>query len=283
MTTLEACLEGAVDLHVHSAPDIDERRYDDVDLAREAARAGMGGLLLKNHWGSTVERAAIVRKLVSELDVHGGLVLSETVGGLNPAAVRHALRLGARQVWMPTKSAANHRAHHGEKGGISVLDAGGNLCAGAREIVRLIAETGCVLGTGHLGPEEVFVLAREARAAGVTTLLVTHPEWPVTFYPVELQRELAELGNVVFERCFVSTTHRCGCVPLDTIANAIAALGVSGTVLSSDLGQPDTPAPAEGLALYAERLGAWGFSPDDLRLMMATNPRRLLAPKAAPA
>jgi len=150
-------------------------------------------------------------------------------------------------------------------------------------MVSLVAEADCILGTGHLSAQEVCVLTREARAAGVRTVLVTHPEWSVTFYSIELQRELLKLGNVVFERCFVSTTHRCGCVPLDTIANAIADLGVASTVLSSDLGQPDTPPPAEGLALYAKQLKAWGFSPDDLRVMMATNPRRLLTPKVVAA
>jgi hypothetical protein len=31
-------LEDAVDLHVHSAPDVDRRRFNDIELAREAAR-----------------------------------------------------------------------------------------------------------------------------------------------------------------------------------------------------------------------------------------------------
>lgn len=276
MSSAAAYLEGAVDLHVHSAPDVYERRYTDIDLAREAARAGMGGLLLKNHWGSTAERAALVRQTVPDLDVQGGLVLSEVVGGLNPAAASHALKLGARQVWLPTKSARNHRLHHGEEGGIAILDSAGELLPEARAIVRLVAEAGAILGTGHLSPEEVMVLAPAAKEAGVRTLLITHPEWAVTYYSIERQRELSALGNVVFERCFVSTTHRCGSVPLDTIANAVADLGPASTVLSSDLGQPDTPPPAEGLALYAERMRAWGFSPDDLRLMMTDNPQRLI-------
>ena len=39
LASLSDYLEGAVDLHVHSSPDVDLRRYDDVALAREAARA----------------------------------------------------------------------------------------------------------------------------------------------------------------------------------------------------------------------------------------------------
>jgi hypothetical protein len=51
---------------------------------------------------------------------------------------------------------------------------------------------------------------------------------------------------------------------------------VGTTVLSTDLGQPDTPPPVEGLRLYAERLRSTGFSVDDIRQMMQTNPAQLL-------
>jgi hypothetical protein len=80
----------------------------------------------------------------------------------------------------------------------------------------------------------------------------------------------------MFERCFVSTTHRGGHVPVETIGEAIAEVGVETTVLSTDLGQPNTPPPVEGLRLYAERLLGLGFSPDQLRQMMVVNPGRLL-------
>ena len=47
-------------------------------------------------------------------------------------------------------------------------------------------------------------------------------------------------------------------------------------MLSTDLGQPDTPPPVDGLREYAARLRAAGFSVDDIRRMMQTNPARLL-------
>jgi uncharacterized protein DUF6282 len=89
-------LEGAVDLHVHSAPDVGLRRFDDIELAREAACAGMGAILIKSHQNSTVERAFLVSRIVPEIPVYGGLVLNETVAGLNPAAVRLAMSMGAK-------------------------------------------------------------------------------------------------------------------------------------------------------------------------------------------
>ena len=281
MSVMPDFLEGAVDLHVHSAPDVDIRRFNDIELAREAARARMGAILIKSHQNSTVERAWLVSRVVPEIQVFGGLVLNETVGGLNPAAVRLAVSMGAKQVWMPTRSARNDRCHDGLDGGITVLDENGNLLPAAEEILKALAGSDCVLGTGHLSQEETFALVDRASAIGGIRILITHPEWAPTFYSIAQQKALAVRGNVMFERCFVSTTHRCGFVPFETIEQAIADTGVEHTVLSTDLGQPDTPPPTEGLRLYAARLRSSGFSIDDIHQMMRSNPARLLNAQTA--
>ena len=74
---------------------------------------------------------------------------NETVGGMNVKAVRLALTLGAKEIGMPTRLARNHRLHHGQSGGISILDAAGDLIPEALEILDALAGTSCVLGTGH--------------------------------------------------------------------------------------------------------------------------------------
>jgi Family of unknown function (DUF6282) len=274
-------LEGAVDLHVHSAPDVDRRRFNDLELAHAAREAGMGAVLIKSHQNSTVERAWLVSQCVPGIQVYGGLVLNETVGGLNLAAVQLALQLGARQVWMPTRSALNHRQYHAQPGGITILDESGKLLPVVEEILRAISQSHCILGTGHLSPEETSAIVDAAATLNVQKILVTHPEWGPTYHSIAAQRELSRRGNVFFERCFVSTTHLCGCVPFETIERATAEIGVEHTVLSTDLGQPETPPPADGLRLYADRLRSTGFSVDQIRTMMQANPERLLAPVPA--
>jgi hypothetical protein len=277
LSLLPDYLEGAVDLHVHSAPDVDKRRFSDLDLASSAKDAGMGAVLIKSHQNSTVERAWLVSQCVPGIRVYGGLVLNETVGGLNLAAVRLALELGARQVWMPTRSARNHRLYHGQPGGITILDEQGKLLTVVEEILLAMAKSDCILGTGHLSPQETSVLIDAAQKLGGSKILVTHPEWGPTYHSWEAQKELATRAGVFFERCFVSTTHLCGCVPFETIERAIIETGVGRTILSTDLGQPETPPPAEGMRLYAERLRSAGFSVDQIRTMMQANPERLLA------
>jgi hypothetical protein len=56
----------------------------------------MAVLLIKSHQGSTVERASLVSKIALR-SRFSAVVLNDTVGGLNPAAVRLALCMGAKK------------------------------------------------------------------------------------------------------------------------------------------------------------------------------------------
>ena len=116
----------------------------------------MSAILIKSHQNSTVERAWLVSQWIPGVRVVGGVVLNETVGGLNPSAVRLAVKMGARQVWMPTRSARNHRRYEGLEGGISVFDEQGRLLPVVDEILQAVSGSGCVLGTGRLSQEETF-------------------------------------------------------------------------------------------------------------------------------
>jgi hypothetical protein len=85
--------------------------------------------------------------------------LNETVGGLNRAAVHVALQLGAKQVWMPARSAANNGDTKADLAASQSLIAPGRLLPEVVEIVNLVSDARYNLGTGHLSPEEVVVVA----------------------------------------------------------------------------------------------------------------------------
>src|SRR6266404_9911107 len=103
-------LKGGYDLQVHVAPDVIERRIDDLDLAKEFLAHGMRGFVLKSHYFPTAERAKVVSKAVPGIRAYGAIVLNHSVGGLNPVAVELAGRSGNKIVWMPTVDAANETA-----------------------------------------------------------------------------------------------------------------------------------------------------------------------------
>ena len=81
-------VRGAFDPHIHVAPDVVPRRIDDVALARRFLEVGLAGFVLKSHYTSTAERAAVVRAAVPGVEALGAITLNRAVGGMNAARGR---------------------------------------------------------------------------------------------------------------------------------------------------------------------------------------------------
>jgi len=84
MVEARQLLEGAVDTHVHSSPDLVERKLDDFELVRQARDRGMAGVVLKNHFFTTTLRAKLVASQVPGIAVVASVVLNQSMGGINP-------------------------------------------------------------------------------------------------------------------------------------------------------------------------------------------------------
>ena len=141
-------LNGVIELHVHPAPDIQPRKFTDMELAEQMKEAQAAAVVLKSHTFPTMARAEIVSRLTG-FSVFGSITLNDEVGGFNPAAVEAALNLGAKTVWMPTKSAANHRKYFNLPGGLHALK-DGKVDNGLDSILHMIADRDVILSTGHL-------------------------------------------------------------------------------------------------------------------------------------
>ncbi len=266
-------LAGVIDLHVHGGPDVRPRKMSGLELARAAKEAGMRGFLFKNHHVPTVLSAALLREAVPSLEIFGGLVLNESVGGLNPAAVEAALKMGAAEIWLPTLDAAHECAFRGHPGsGITVFDERGRLLDTAQEILRQIAASNCILGLGHLSFPEMLAVLQAGRRVGIKKLLVNHPEIEFLNLSASMQRELAG-PEVYFERCYVRANQA---VDWDGLARVIREVGVESTVLATDLGQPDNPDPVSGMKEMLQELAARGFMRAELEVMACRNPAKLL-------
>lgn len=262
-------LAGAIDTHVHAAPDVRPRKLNAYELAKSARDRAMRAIVLKNHHTSTVALAAMLSEALPGICVLGGLVLNRAVGGFNLEAVDAALRMGAAQIWMPTLSAENECSYRGHPGsGLTVLDEKEQLRPEVVAIVRRIARAGAVLGTGHLAPKETVALVGLARQEGVRSLLVTHPE--IDFIAMDLETQIGLQGpGLFFERCFCRTGFRLDWAAL---AADIRRIGAESTVLATDLGQPENPDPVEGLALFARHLAEEGIPAASIERMMIENP-----------
>jgi hypothetical protein len=288
-------IAGAYDLQVHVAPDVIERRIDDIDLAKEFLAHGLKGFVLKSHYFPTAERAKVVSKAVPGIHAYGAVTLNHSIGGLNPVAVELAGRSGNKIVWMPTVDAANETA--GRPDGtktklpfwakiqlelaetglnpppMTVIDEAGKPTATVRSVLELIKKYDMILATGHLGKKEILALVKMAKEIGLRKVVVTHAEFPSQSLTAQEQFELAELGAII-EHCF--TTMYTGKSSWEGMFEATRKAGTHRTMLSTDLGQTINPPVAEGYAMFAQKLLDAGFKVGEIRHMAATIPASLV-------
>ena len=285
-------LRGAYDTHMHISPDVVERRIDDISLARRFADLGMDGFVLKSHYGSTAERAAVVRAAVPEINVLGAISLNRAVGGINPLAVEIAAREGARTVWLPTVDSVNESHEREAPPGakvpvwvklqldlreqgieidpVPVVGEDGVVLPVLHEVLNLIARHDMLLATGHLSRDEIFAVVDAALDAGVSNIVITHPEFPSQDLAAADQVALAGKGAML-ERCF--TTPHTGKVTWERWLENIRAAGPENSVLSTDLGQVFNPPVEDGMALMVDRLLEAGFSDEEVYVMAVVNTR----------
>ena len=69
-------MKGVIDLHVHAAPDIFKRPFNEIELARQAQDIGYKALLFKSHGVINSDRMLYVRETAPELEVFGWIVLN---------------------------------------------------------------------------------------------------------------------------------------------------------------------------------------------------------------
>ena len=283
-------LEGAVDLHVHSFPCVFQRRVDDRQAAQAATEAGMAAIVLKSHHESTVSRAYLLQQEFPNLQIFGGVVLNQYVGGINPAAAEVALRLGAKEVWMPTIDSAHHVEVHGARGSYDAQTASDEFVWGepvsvmkddvitdeAMTVLELIAKHDAILGTAHLSLEEIRPLVKAARERGVQKILLTHPFFKVPAgMSLDFLHEMVGLGAIAeFGYCTISPMWAY--VNLEFTKDIMDALGYDNCVVMSDAGQSHNPLPPEAVWLYAQGLYEKGVSPGSVEKLIDTTPKALL-------
>jgi hypothetical protein len=291
-----ALVRGAYDLHVHVAPDVPERRIDDVALAHRCDEVGLAGFGLKSHYTSTAERAQIVSAAVPGVRVIGTITLNRAVGGMNPLAVEIAAREGARIVWMPTvdspaETAGRTEPQPGDKvpqwaklqhelrtlglgiEAVEVTDGDGALLPETRQVLGVIARHELILATAHLGRDDTFAVVDGAFEAGVQTVVITHPEFTCQDFSIEDQVALADKGCLI-ERCL--TTPHSGKTTYEHVFDGVRAVGIERNFFSSDCGNPDYPPVEDGLATWADGLLEAGFSEDEIQTMVVEGSRRLV-------
>lgn len=288
---------GAYDLHVHSAPDVLPRKMDDIEMAQRIIASGMAGYAIKSHYFCTSERAQLVNKMYPECHAIGAITLNSSVGGINPTAVEMAARSGAKIVWFPTCDSEHELSHvfNGDTNKklpywaqiiiqlkedgiktptIKLLNEAGQLKEEVYDVIDVIAKNNIILATAHSSHEETFALVKAAHERKVEKIIITHVDFPTTFYSIDEQKELAKYGAYM-EHCY--TTFATGKIDFETTLAQIRALGADKVVLGTDLGQATALYPDEGLLDFATRLYENGFTEKEIRQMTVDNNTKLIS------
>ena len=278
MTAVDRLMEGAVDIHVHFAPDPRvERRAGALEIARSAQAAGMRGIVLNSHEYPAHPVAYTVAQMVPGLAVIGGITLNLEVGGLNPTAVEATADMGGRVVSMPTHSAGVDRKRRGLEGGIDLLDPSGRLLPEVYSILETIKLHDMVLATGHISTSESMALVDEARDLGINRIVISNGSTMsfLTGMTIEDMKALAAKGAYVEHsvHAMMPMTHRQDPVEL---LEAVRAIGPEHCIISSDFGQDFHPMPAEGLRMGIATLLKVGLEEVEAGIMVRENPSRLL-------
>jgi len=280
-------LEGSIDVHIHSSPDIFPRIMNDIDLALMAKQEGMRAILIKSHVVITADRAEIASEQ-ADFPVFGAIALNLPVGGLNLDAVEVALKMGAKEVWMPTIHASHYvaqkdhvptlaKAVKEDVKGIYLLNEDGSLKEELYPIFRKIAEYDAALGTGHITPKETKMVVKEAASVGVKKIIVTHPLATFVNFSHEDMKEVLDNGAMFLEHVFNDVTRQVAYpITQKQIADAIRAIGAKYVIMSTDSGQWLNPIPAQSMGIYIKDMLDLGISDEDVRMMVSTNPARML-------
>ncbi|WP_099157769.1 DUF6282 family protein [Virgibacillus ndiopensis] len=291
---MESLLEGAYDLHVHTGPDVMNRKLDDLEMTERLQKVGMKGFGIKSHYFCTAERARLVNKVNSDVKAFGAISLNNAVGGINPIAVEMAARDGAKIVWMPTVDAMNEEIQFKQgkyknppgwaKFKQEMIDQGietssltvfedSKISNTTLDILEVIAKHNLILATGHLGRGEIFHLVKAAKDLNIKKVVITHPNFPSINLSKEEQKTLVDMGAII-EHCF--TTPHTKKVTWESVFEEINYVGYENCILSSDLGQFNAIYPDEGMKIFVQKLLNNGFNPDMINTMIKENPSYLV-------
>jgi hypothetical protein len=263
------------DLHTHTRPSHIERALDDDELILDAKNAGMQGVMIKSHYEPTQSRAILanIRHPASGVRAFGGVVLNQSVGGLNPYAVHSTLKLGGSIVYLPTLDSLHAMGVVGfsvfKREGISLLDAKGRLQPQLYEIMEIVRDHNACLATGHISAEEAFAVCKAGTAMGVRMLL-QHPECRSTQYPLAMQKEIADMG-VIVEKCWLNVIDKV--VTADYMHYTIGEIGAHRIIMVTDHGQASNKRPVDAMVDFVFEMRNRGATEGDIINMVRIMPR----------
>jgi hypothetical protein len=309
-------LVGAIDSHVHAGPVLRSNpgHLDPIQVAQLAKAAGLKTVVYYDVFGWASGTAWMVNRFMPDYFTYGGYLMNSSHDGMNPRAIRTALNLGEGCRFISFGSHCTHFSASNESTLIDGklvpfkdaypdfarkelmrairIPLADTVPVELDEILSMIAEHPEVyLNTGHVsGPEVMRILDLAARY-GIQKVLIAHPARQQL--TLEQQKEAARRGAFL-EGCAVdfgspSIPHTHYYVERELMhmssyvngraipwMQGIRDVGPEHFVLATDYGVRALPNPIEGMRMMISMLLYFGFSVEEVRMMTATNPARMI-------
>ena len=165
------------------------------------------------------------------------------------------------------------------------------------EILRLLASNPHIyMDTGHISPEEAMRLVDLSEMYGYKKIVVSSSVTKVA--TIEQLKYMADKGAFIefslaaytaaqmiplthyyVEKEYASIDEGMTATPgegIREVAKQIRALGVEHCIMSTDFGRYALSTPVEGMRQFIACMLDMGFSPEEIRTMVKTNPEQLL-------
>ena len=250
-------LEGFTDTHIHTSPDIKPRLWTDIEAAVDAKEEKMNSIVIKSHYEPTSGRAIIASE-VTDFSVYGGVVLNNSVGGLNVDAVKSSAMIGGKFVWFPTISYSSIQINWSH----------------VEDILHVAKENQMVIATGHLKSDDIFTLLDMAKSLGIWRIIVNHPLTKVVGASLDEQVEMSKYAYL--EHCMVACMERHDNLDPVLIKDSIKKVGANRCLMATDFGQIHNPRPVNGMKMFINSMISEGISIDEIYSMCKDNPNKLI-------
>ncbi len=278
---IDKLFHGAIDMHLHVAPDpLWERRFDTMESARLVQNAGMKAFVAKSYYYPTTTECLIVNKeLEAEVAIPSVTIGFGSTGGLEgaPAVMERHAQMGCKLVWFPAGEAKTcYKMLFGQEGGITVLDSEGKLRKEALDVLEICRDYNIVVCKGHMDFAETDAVFKAAKDMGIKKLVNTHPlsdGWgPFT---LEQNKYFADMGAYT-EIVFNNLMPRLGSMDPADYVDFVREIGAERMIMGTDLAQAVDIDPAEGTRFFIATMLQFGCTDEEVEWMAKTNPNKLL-------
>ncbi len=179
-------------------------------------------------------------------------------------------------VWMTSfDSEAQVRSEKGSTRAFVAVSCNGELLPEVKQVIAIIAKYNLVLETGHNTPEEILMMIREGKRAGVKHIVVTHAMIAPIHMKIAQMKQAAAMGAYI-EFVYNGLIGPYKEFSFEDYAKAIHAVGPEHSILASDMGQVVNPVHTEALKQYYSGLLKAGLTQPEIDQMARTHPAAVL-------